>query len=244
MDKKDWHPCTCQIMYHFSQKIVAMTNALVFTCLFFLCLHWNNTKKSEKKCQIWLDSTQNSKNGLDKMIGTLKLIFGSIPFGKNNWNQSLPLTMNECLTTLYWNFGPLFFCQLLQVSHIWRVPSPNCCFEIMPQVCYGIKIWTHLGHFRTLQCFVLTLSGCFLKCAMGHCPAGRPMTTDGDPASDTGPYIAPKNSLVVLRFHDAMHTVKALGSRSSKATQKHWSTSTMFDCRDRVLFCEGLISFL
>ena len=116
------------------------------------------------------------------MIGTLKLIFGSIPFGKNNWNQSLPVTMNECLTTLYWNFGPLFFCQLLQVSHIWRVPSPNCCFEIMPQVCYGIKIWTHLGHFRTLQCFVLTISGCFLKCAMGHCPAGRPMSSDGDPA--------------------------------------------------------------
>ena len=130
MDKKDWHPCTCQIMHHFSQKIVAMTNALVFTCLFLL-FALEQHKKSEKKCQIWLDSTQNSKNGLDKMIGTLNLIFGSTPFGKNNWNQSLPVTMNECLTTLYWNFGPLFFCQLLQVSHIWRVPSPNCCFEII-----------------------------------------------------------------------------------------------------------------
>src|SRR4029434_3391020 len=106
----------------------------------------------------------------------------------------------------------------------------------MPQVCYGIKIWTHLGHFRTLQCFVLTISGCFLECAMGHCPAGRPMATDGDPASDTGPYIAPKNSLVVLRFPDAMHTVKASGSRSSKAAPKHRSSSTIFACRDCVLF--------
>src|SRR4029434_8536434 len=40
-----------------------------------------------------------------------------------------------------------------------------------------------------------------------------------------------------------MHTVKASGSRSSKATPKHRSTSTMFDCRDRVLFSEGLILF-
>ena len=141
-----------------SQKIVVLQwQMLWYSHVYFFCLHWNNTKKSEKKCQIWLDSTQNSKNGLDKMIGTLKLIFGSIPFGKNNWNQSLSVTMNECLTTLYWNFGPLFFFQLLQVSHIWRVPSLNCCFEIMPQVCYGIKIWTHLGHFRTIQCFVSTL---------------------------------------------------------------------------------------
>ena len=59
--------------------------------------------------------------------------------------------------------------------------------------------------------------------------------------SDTGPYIALQNSLVVFRFHDAMHTVKASGARSSNATPKHLWTSAMFDRRDLVLFFEGLM---
>ncbi len=50
--------------------------------------------------------------------------------------------------------------------------------------------------------------------------------------SDTGHYVAPQNSLV-----------KASSARSSKATPKHIWTSTMFDCRDCVLFFEDLISF-
>ena len=57
--QKYWH--FCQIMHNFSQKNVAVTNVLVFTC-----------------------------------------------FGKYNWVQSLPVTINEFLTPLYWNFGPLF----------------------------------------------------------------------------------------------------------------------------------------
>ena len=61
--------------------------------------------------------------------------------------------------------------------------------------------------------------------------------------SDTGPYIAQQNSLVVFRFHDAMHTVKASSARSSKATPKYLWTSTMFERSDCVLFFEGLISF-
>ncbi len=116
----------------------------------FICLHWNtkktNKKKKQKKSHIWYNSTQNQKNALDTIIGTLNLIFGSTPFGKNNWNQSLPVTMNEF--PLYWNFGPLFFCKLLQVLQIWRMPSPNCCFEISPLVFYGIQIWTHCWPFQ------------------------------------------------------------------------------------------------
>ncbi len=102
---------------------------------------------------------------------------------ENNWNQSLPVTMNEFLTPLYWNFGPLFFCKLLQVIQIWRMPSPNCCFEISPQVFYGIQIWTR---FRLLAISELsitlfvTISECFLKCVSSHCPAGRPITSGGD----------------------------------------------------------------
>ncbi len=47
--------------------------------------------------------------------------------------------------------------------------------------------------------------------------------------SETGHYIAPQNSLVIIRFHETVHTVKASSARSSKATPKHLWTSTMFD---------------
>ncbi len=53
----------------------------------------------------------------------------------------------------------------------------------------------------------------------------------------------PQNYLVIIRFHDTIHTVKVSSAKSSKATPKHLWTSTMFDCRDRVLYFEGLISF-
>ena len=36
--------------------------------IYFLCI--GKTKKSEKKSQICYHSTQNSRNGLDKIIGT------------------------------------------------------------------------------------------------------------------------------------------------------------------------------
>ncbi len=75
---------------------------------------------------------------------------------------------------------------------------------------------------------------------MCHCPAIDPWPLVETQLSDTGHYIAPQNSLVIIRFHDTIHTVKASSVRSSKATPKHLWTSTMFDC---VLFFEGLISF-
>ncbi len=70
------------------------------TCMFIFFVCIGTTQKTEKKNKIWYNSTQNPKNALDKIIGTLNLIFGSTPFGKNNWNQSLPVTMNEFLTPL------------------------------------------------------------------------------------------------------------------------------------------------
>ena len=63
------------------------------------------------------------------------------------------------------------------------------------------------------------------------------MTSDGDPAFwHWALQLQLQNSLVVFRFHDAMHTVKASGARSSKATPKHLWTSTMFDRRDQCSF--------
>ena len=106
-------------------------------------------------------------------------IIGTLNFSKRcaakYWGQSVPVTINEFLIHLYWNFGPLFFCQLLWVSQIWRVPSPNCCFM-------GFRSGLIAGHFRTLQCFILNHLcmpyGCF-----GSLSAGRVMTSDGDPDS-------------------------------------------------------------
>ncbi len=54
--------------------------------------------------------------------------------------------------------------------------------------------------------------------------------------SDTGDYVAPRNSLVIIRFHDTVHTVKATSARSSKAIPKYLWTSSMFDWRDCVFF--------
>ncbi len=141
--QKYQHPCnSVRKCNPFLRKLLQLE--MIWYSRLFIFLHWINKKKKQKKSQIWYNSTQNPKNALDKIIGTLNLIFGSTPFG----NQSLPVTMNEFLTPLYWNFGPLFFCKLLQVIQIWRMPSPNCCFEISPQVFYGIQIWTHCWPFQ------------------------------------------------------------------------------------------------
>ncbi len=122
---------------------------------------FGTTQKNQKKSQIWYNSTQNA---LDKIIATLNLIFGSTPFGKNNWNQSLPVTMNEFLAPLYWNFGPLFFCKLLQVIQIWRMPSPNCCFEISPQMLGDSDLDSLLAISELSSALFVTISECFLKC--------------------------------------------------------------------------------
>ena len=70
----------------------------VFTCLFLLFA----LEKHKKKSQIWYHSTQNSKNGLDKIIGTLNLIFVNTPFGKNNWDESLPVTISYTPLQEFW----------------------------------------------------------------------------------------------------------------------------------------------
>ena len=189
--------------------------------VYWFCLHWNNTKNLRKKAKS-------------------DIIPHRTP--KINWDQSLPVTINAFLTPLYWNFGPLFFCQLLQVSQIWRLAYPNCWFEISPQVFYEISIWTYCWPLQNSPalCFRPFLCA-FWSMLWVIVLLEDPWPLTETQLSDTGPYIALHNSLVVLRFHDAMHTVKASGARSSKATPKHLWTSTMFDRRDRVLFFEGLI---
>lgn len=50
-------------------------------------------------------------------------------------------------------------------------------------------------------------------------------------------------TMVVITFHDAFHTVETSVAKSSKVTPKHLWTSTTFDWRDSVLFSEDLILF-
>lgn len=61
---------------------------------------------------------------------------------------------------------------------------------------------------------------------------------------DTGPNVATQNPLVIFRFHDASHTVKAPGPSGSKTTPKHLWTFAIFYCEHCFLLFAGLILFL
>ena len=63
-----------QRIKYFSQKSIAVTHVLLYTCLFPLCVLEQNKKREEKK-QIGHNVTQNSKNGLVKILGTLSKLW-------------------------------------------------------------------------------------------------------------------------------------------------------------------------
>ena len=118
---------------------------------------------------------------------------------------------------------------------------PTAVLRSLHRCSMGFRSGLIAGHFRTLQRFVLNHFCVLFEVCFGSLSCWKTHDLWQRPSSDTGPYIALQNSLVVFRFHDAMCTVKAFGARRSKATPKHLWTSTMFDRRDRVLFFEGLI---
>lgn len=116
-------------------------------------------------------------------------------------------------TPLYWSFGPLFFCHLLQIFQIWWIPSLNTVFEISAQVIYGLSS---------------TLSNHFL----GDCRTARPMTSDGDTAFWQWAIHCAQNSMAAFRFHNAVHTSWNIQCPKQKNNPK---TSVKFRL-DRVLF--------
>lgn len=90
-----------------------------YTHLFPLCVlnRWINQKSREKKT----DTVSHKTSKMNKIVGTLNLIVGCTPFGKNKGNQSLPVPINKLLAPFNWNVGPLSICKLLQFSYSWRV---------------------------------------------------------------------------------------------------------------------------
>lgn len=81
---------------------------------------------------------------MNKIVGTLNVIFDCTPFVKNKGNQLLPVPINKLLAPFNWNVGPLFICKLLQFSYIRRVLSSNSNFKTSPQVFNGIQFQTIL----------------------------------------------------------------------------------------------------
>lgn len=123
------------------------------------CVYWidESIKKAEKK----IDPVSHKTPKMNKIVGTLHLIFGCTPFGKNKGNQLLPVPINKLLAPFNWNVGALFICKLLQFSYIWRVLSSNSNFKISPQVFNGIQFQTIL---EPSKCFFHPFLGALEVC--------------------------------------------------------------------------------
>ncbi len=145
--------------------------------------------------------------------------------------------MNEF--PLYWNFGPLFFCKLLQVIRIWRMPSPNCCFEISHRCSMGFRSGLIVWPFhRTLQCLFCKHFWVLFEFRV-IVLLEEPWPLVETQLSDTGHYVAiTQNSLVIIRFHDTVQTVRGIQCKSKTSLNLHH-----VGCRDCLLFFEALNSF-
>ncbi len=230
MAKKYQHPCNSVRKYNPSQKIVAVANVLVLACLFF-GLHWNKSDTISHK---------TPKNALEKIIGTLNLIFGSTLLDKiTEINRSLwPWMSFSHLST-----GILDYSSFANCSRSFRFKGcllPTAVWDLSTGVLWDSDLDSLLAISELTCALFVTLSECFLKCVSGHCPAGRPMTSGGDAAFWHWPLCcAPKilwlSSDFIILFTQSRHPVP-------EAAKPLW-TSTIFNCRDCVLFFEGLISF-
>ena len=143
-------------MHHFSQKSVAITNVLVYTCLFF-CI--GTTQKSRRKkpnlTSFYIKLTY--KTGSNKIIGNLKLIFGCTPFGENNWNQSLPITINKFPTPLTGILNNSSFANCSRFLKFEGCPLATAILRPFHGRSMGFRPGLIAGHFRILQHFVSDL---------------------------------------------------------------------------------------
>ena len=55
---------------------------------------------------------------MEKMIGTMELVFGCTAFGQDNCQQMFIVAINELAALFYWRLGPLLSCKLLQFCKV------------------------------------------------------------------------------------------------------------------------------
>ncbi len=100
---------------------------------------------TQKKTRRKVKSTQSPKNALDKIIGTIKLIFGSTP------NEKKKTSIASCKREWVSNTptGLVDHSSFANCSRSLRFEGslPHCWFEIPPQV-FRIQIWTHCWPFQ------------------------------------------------------------------------------------------------
>ena len=152
----------------------------------FILFALETHKKSEKKSQIWYHSSQNSKNGLDKIIGSLNLIFGSTPFGKKEL-RSIASCNHQWVsyTSLQRILDHSFLPTAPGVSDLKDAFSQLLFWDLSTGVLWDLDLDSLLATSELSSALSQTISVCFLKYALGHCPARRPMTSDGDPSFPT-----------------------------------------------------------
>ena len=76
---------------------------------------------------------QTNETGLDKNDGNINLIFCCTTFWGNHCNQVISVTLNETSAPVDRYVGPLLVSKLLQLSQVWRVPSPDSMFQLLPE---------------------------------------------------------------------------------------------------------------
>ena len=69
----------------------------------------------------------------EKLIAPLHSITGCATFSCNDCNQTLPVVVDQSLTTLWRDFGQLFHAELLYLNNTCGFSRINCSFQVLPQ---------------------------------------------------------------------------------------------------------------
>ncbi|XP_043082091.1 uncharacterized protein LOC122329689 [Puntigrus tetrazona] len=98
---------------------------------------------------------------------------------------------------------------------------PTAILRFLHRCSMGFRSGLIASHFRTLQRFVAIHFWVLFEVCLGSLSCWKNQDLGCKNLSDTGPYITIQNPLVILRYHDALHTVKTPSARGSQTTPKH-----------------------
>ena len=111
----------------------------------------------------------------------------------------------------------------------------TACFSSFHKCSTGFRSGIIEGHFRIVQCFVLSHSWVFLAVWLAHYPVGGPMTCNWDQAFwHWAAHFTPE-CLDGLEISLYLHRFKTPCVRCSKAAPEHNLASSMFHSRYSVL---------